>query len=118
MSCDHLSAFEHRSGVEFIPVSFRDPDVHGCKSVLCRLGHRRYEHVVSEHILAAEIISLLAFRIVVVKRAAERDTLIISLACHCIDVWCHLIALTYGLADHVGILLCENPRLLVQRAAL
>ena len=118
MSGDSPASVKHCSCVELVPVSFRKPDLHRCESVFCRLCDRRDEHIVSEHILAPEVVSLLTLWIVIVEWAAERDAFVISLAGHCVYVWRHLVALTHCLADHICILLCEYPWLLVQGAAL
>ena len=106
--------------MEFIPAAFRKPYLHLGESVCHRLGDRSDEHVISEHILAAEfrVICFLSCRPVIVQRTAESDTFVISLTCHCVDVWRHVITLTYCLADDIGVFLGEYPRLLVEGSAL
>ena len=71
MTFNHSSALKHGSGMKLIPFSFRKPYVNFCKSIDSRLGNRSDEHIVSEHILASEVICLLAFRIVVIEWTAE-----------------------------------------------
>ena len=101
------AALKENACVELIPCAFRKPDLHLCESVCHRLCYRSNEHIVTEHVLTAEllVISLLCLRPVVIKRAAEGYAIVISLAGHCVDVWRHVVTLTYCLTDHVGIFL-------------
>ena len=120
MTLYYCTSFDQNACVEFVPAAFRKPDLHLCESVSHRLCHRGDEHIVTEHILAAEfhVVCFLSFRPFVIKRTAQGDTFVISLTGHRIDVWRHIIALTYCLTDDVGIFFCEYPRFLVEGTAL
>ena len=118
MTLHNRTALEEGTCMKLEPLPFRKPYVHLGKAVDCRLHYRSYEHVVTEHILAAEVIRLLTLRVIIIHRTAECKTLVITLAGHCIDIRCHHIALTHCLTDHICVFLSKHPRLLVQSAAL
>ena len=104
--------------MELIPLAFRKPYVNGSISVDTGLGHWSDEHIITEHILAAETICLKSLRIIIIHRTAESDAIIIANAGHCVDIWCHLIALAHCLTDHVCIFSVEYPWFLVQGTVL
>ena len=112
------TAVKQCARMEFVPLALRKPYVDGGIAVDAGLGYRSDEHVIAEHVLAAEGICLRRLRIIIVHWTAECDTIIIANAGHCIYVRCHLIALAHCLTDHVRILGVEHPRLLVQRTVL
>ena len=118
MARERTAAVKKGTCVEFIPLSFRKPHTDCSITVRPRCGDRGDEHVISEHILAAERIGFRTFRIIIIHRTAERNTFIIAFAGHCIYIRYHLVALAHCIADHACIGLFEHPRLLVQRTAL
>ena len=102
-----------------IPVgSGRQPYIQCGIIVFHGSGDRCNQHLVAKHILVPVIVCLLAFRIIVVQRTADGQSLVIRLTGHCVNIRRHLITLQNSVANRIKIDRAKHPGLFVQHAAL
>ena len=115
----HLSSLQKSTSSPFIPVgTFRQPNLDSSIALFHRRSNRSYQHVIAEHILSLERVSFLSIRIIVVHRATQRNTVVISLTRHGIYIRSNFITHQNGLTQYIEILLTERPRLFVHGSTL
>ena len=74
-------------GIHAPPLTFRKPYFlfcHAVSSALCR--NRSHKNIIAKEIFSVIGICLILLRILIVERATNRQTCIVSLSCHRIDV--------------------------------